>query len=134
MEEQNRTVIIYSAQKKMLEANYEMTEIRSLLNELMALEEMDEVIARANSYMAEAELRISRGNLSKTENLSDSNTTEIIQQEQKRIIAKLLSKGIVPAQIHQWLELPMEMILETAKEMNQGATPKEQGFGVSGSF
>lgn len=59
MEEQNRTAIIYEAQRKMLEANYEMAEIRSLLNELMALEEMEEVIARANAYMAEAELRMS---------------------------------------------------------------------------
>ena len=63
MDEQNRTAIIYDAQRKMLAANYEMAEIRSLLNELMALEEMEEVIERANSYIAEAELRISRQNL-----------------------------------------------------------------------
>ncbi len=64
MDEQNRTAIIYDAQRKLLAANYEMAEIRSLLNELMALEEMEEVIALANSYIAEAELRISRQNLS----------------------------------------------------------------------
>ena len=64
MNEQNRTAIIYDAQRKLLAANYEMAEIRSLLNELMALEEMEEVIALANSYIAEAELRISRQNLS----------------------------------------------------------------------
>ena len=64
MDEQNRTAIIYDAQRKLLAANYEMAEIRSLLNELMALEEMEEVISLANSYIAEAELRISRQNLS----------------------------------------------------------------------
>lgn len=134
MEEQNRTAIIYDAQRKMLEANYEMAEIRSLLNELMALEEMEEVIARANAYMAEAELRMSRSSIPISEpeiipsddiiiedveeNVVNSETVvEIVLKEQKRIIAKLLSKGIVPAQIHQWLELPMEMIMETAKEM-----------------
>ena len=67
MDEQNRTAIIYDAQRKLLAANYEMAEIRSLLNELMALEEMEEVIALANSYIAEAELRLSRQNLSETD-------------------------------------------------------------------
>ena len=47
MDEQNRTAIIYDAQRKLLAANYEMAEIRSLLNELMALEEMEEVISLA---------------------------------------------------------------------------------------
>ena len=134
MEEQNRTAIIYEAQRKMLEANYEMAEIRSLLNELMALEEMEEVIARANAYMAEAELRMSRSSIPVSEPeiipsddiiiedveetvVNSETVAEIVLKEQKRIIAKLLSKGIVPAQIHQWLELPMEMIMETAKEM-----------------
>ena len=134
MEEQNRTAIIYEAQRKMLEANYEMAEIRSLLNELMALEEMEEVIARANAYMAEAELRMSRSCIPVSEPeiipsddiiiedveetvVNSETVAEIVLKEQKRIIAKLLSKGIVPAQIHQWLELPMEMIMETAKEM-----------------
>jgi hypothetical protein len=134
MEEQNRTAIIYEAQRKMLEANYEMAEIRSLLNELMALEEMEEVIARANAYMAEAELRMSRSSIPISEPeiipsddiiiedveetvVNSETVAEIVLKEQKRIIAKLLSKGIVPAQIHQWLELPMEMIMETAKEM-----------------
>ena len=41
MDEQNRTAIIYDAQRKLRAANYEMAEIRSLLNELMALEEME---------------------------------------------------------------------------------------------
>ena len=146
MEEQNRTAIIYDAQRKMLAADYEMAEIRSLLNELMALEEMDEVIARANTFMAEAELRLSRKNLSESNpepELSGSDTAdeidgeieiieeivseeaaiseeaaaEIILEEQKRIIEKLLSKGIVPAQIHQWLDFPMEMIIETCRNM-----------------
>lgn len=134
MEEQNRTAIIYEAQRKMLEADYEMAEIRSLLNELMALEEMEEVIARANAYMAEAELRMSRSSIPVSEPeiipsddiiiedveetvVNSETVAEIVLKEQKRIIAKLLSKGIVPAQIHQWLELPMEMIMETAKEM-----------------
>lgn len=146
MEEQNRTAIIYDAQRKMLAADYEMAEIRSLLNELMALEEMDEVIARANTFMAEAELRISRKNLSESNpepELSGSDTAdeidgeieiieeivsekaavseeaaaEIILEEQKRIIEKLLSKGIVPAQIHQWLDFPMEMIIEICRKM-----------------
>ena len=134
MEEQNRTAIIYEAQRKMLEANYEMAEIRSLLNELMALEEMEEVIARANAYMAEAELRMSRSSIPISEPeiipsddiiiedveetvVNSETVAEIVLKEQKRIIAKLLSKGIVPAQIHQWLELPMGMIMETAKEM-----------------
>ena len=67
MDEQNRTAIIYDAQRKLLAANYEMAEIRSLLNELMALEEIEEVISLANSYIAEAELRISRQNLSETD-------------------------------------------------------------------
>ncbi len=142
MEEQNRTTIIYNAQRKMLAADYEMSEIRSLLNELMALEELDEVIARANSYIAEAELRISRKNLSapdseiticgdettgnKTTEEFDiekndihTDTAEIVLNEQKRIIEKLLSKGIVPAQIHQWLDFPMELILETYKNWNK---------------
>ncbi len=146
MEEQNRTAIIYDAQRKMLAADYEMAEIRSLLNELMALEEMDEVIARANTFMAEAELRLSRKNLSESNpepELSGSDTAdeidgeieiieeivseeaaiseeaadEIILEEQKRIIEKLLSKGIVPAQIHQWLDFPMEMIIEICRKM-----------------
>ena len=117
MEEQTRTAIIYDAQKKMLAANYEMAEIRSLLNELMALEEMDEVIARANAYMAEAELRISRNNSSERvyEEEPAEDVAEIIAEEQKRIIEKLLRKGIVPAQIHQWLDFPMEMIIEVAR-------------------
>jgi hypothetical protein len=146
MEEQNRTAIIYDAQRKMLAADYEMAEIRSLLNELMALEEMDEVIARANTFMAEAELRLSRKNLSESNpepELSGSDTAdeidgeieiieeivseeaaiseeaaaEIILEEQKRIIEILLSKGIVPAQIHQWLDFPMEMIIEICRKM-----------------
>lgn len=146
MEEQNRTAIIYDAQRKMLAADYEMAEIRSLLNELMALEEMDEVIARANTFMAEAELRLSRKKLSESNpepELSGSDTAdeidgeieiieeivseeaaiseeaaaEIILEEQKRIIEKLLSKGIVPAQIHQWLDFPMEMIIEICRKM-----------------
>ena len=146
MEEQNRTAIIYVAQRKMLAADYEMAEIRSLLNELMALEEMDEVIARANTFMAEAELRLSRKNLSESNpepELSGSDTAdeidgeieiieeivseeaaiseeaaaEIILEEQKRIIEILLSKGIVPAQIHQWLDFPMEMIIEICRKM-----------------
>ena len=146
MEEQNRTAIIYDAQRKMLAADYEMAEIRSLLNELMALEEMDEVIARANTFMAEAELRLSRKNLSESNpdpELSGSDTAdeidgeieiieeivseeaaiseeaaaEIILEEQKRIIEKLLSKGIVPAQIHHWLDFPMEMIIEICRKM-----------------
>ena len=146
MEEQNRTAIIYDAQRKMLAADYEMAEIRSLLNELMALEEMDEVIARANTFMAEAELRLSRKNLSESNpepELSGSDTAdeidgeieiieeivseeaaiseeaaaEIILEEQKRIIEKLLSKGVVPAQIHQWLDFPMEMIIEICRKM-----------------
>ena len=117
MEEQTRTAIIYDAQKKMLAANYEMAEIRSLLNELMALEEMDEVVARANAYMAEAELRISRNNSSERvyEEEPAEDVAEIIAEEQKRIIEKLLRKGIVPAQIHQWLDFPMEMIIEVAR-------------------
>ena len=134
MEEQTRTAIIYDAQKKMLAANYEMAEIRSLLNELMALEEMDEVIARANAYMAEAELRISRNNSSERvyeeepaeDKVTDGTVSEkaamdagavseIVEEEQKRIIEKLLRKGIVPAQIHQWLDFPMEMIIEVAR-------------------
>ena len=172
MEEQNRTAIIYEAQRKMLAADYEMAEIRGLLNELMALEELDEVITRANSFIAEAELRISRkdlpaydsevkssvhqsanehsvanqfaanrqsaGNQSADEqsvanqfaaNQSDEKldmeqavidteaAAEIVLNEQKRIIEKLLSHGIVPAQIHQWLDFPMEMIIETYKNM-----------------
>ena len=83
MDEQNRTAIIYDAQRKLLAANYEMAEIRSLLNELMALEEMEEVISLANSYIAEAELRISRQNLSEfdeavidTDTAVDSNTAK----------------------------------------------------------
>ena len=117
MEEQTRTAIIYDAQKKMLAANYEMAEIRSLLNELMALEEMDEVVARANAYMAEAELRISRNNSSERvyEEEPAEDVSDIIAEEQKRIIEKLLRKGIVPAQIHQWLDFPMEMIIEVAR-------------------
>ena len=119
MEEQTRTAIIYDAQKKMLAANYEMAEIRSLLNELMALEEMDEVIARANAYMAEAELRISRNNSSERvyEEEPAEDVSDIIAEEQKRIIEKLLRKGIVPAQIHQWLDFPMEMIIEVARKL-----------------
>ena len=136
MEEQNRTAIIYNAQKKMLAADYEMAEIRSLLNELMALEEMDEVISRANSFIAEAEFRMNRKNLSespsetepsghKTTDESGSEKTikdtgaadEIILKEQRRIIEKLLSKGVVPAQIHAWLDFPMEMIIETSRNM-----------------
>ena len=75
MDEQNRTAIIYDAQRKLLAANYEMAEIRSLLNELMALEEMEEVISLANSYIAEAELRISRQNLSEfDETVIDTDT------------------------------------------------------------
>ena len=150
MEEQNRTAIIYDAQRKMLAADYEMAEIRSLLNELMALEEMDEVIARANTFMAEAELRISRKNmpefspetelsgnktacetadktageieileavLNEEAVISEEAAAKIILEEQKRIIEKLLSKGIVPAQIHQWLDFPMEMIIEICRKM-----------------
>ncbi len=95
---------------------------------------MEEVIARANAYMAEAELRMSRSSIPISEPeiipsddiiiedveetvVNSETVAEIVLKEQKRIIAKLLSKGIVPAQIHQWLELPMEMIMETAKEM-----------------
>ena len=151
MEEQNRTAIIYEAQRKMLAADYEMAEIRGLLNELMALEELDEVIARANSFIAEAELRISRkdfpthdsGIKSSAVQSADEQSVanqftanqfadgpdmeqsvidaeaaaEIVLNEQKRIIEKLLSHGIVPAQIHQWLDFPMEMIIETYKNM-----------------
>ena len=49
--------------------------------------------------------------------ISEEAAAEIILEEQKRIIEKLLSKGIVPAQIHQWLDFPMEMIIEICRKM-----------------